>query len=237
MSDTPRGAENWAKPVSKLHVEDVPDGARNLVEGKQLLSPLQGFGKMWQKTFRVRLEGADVTPVEVIRAWKEDFSRFWPEGNEFHAPLTGIRPGEVALIQASVAGGIPLSTGVMVMYANDESFTLMTPQGHVLAGWITFSAAEDDGATVAQAQVLMRAQDPLSELGLALGGHKQENHFWEQTLSNLAAHFGAQGTVETQVTCVDKRRQWANAKNIRHSGAIRSSLAALKPRRKPVPAR
>ena len=80
----------------------------------------------------------------------------------------------------------------MVMYADDESFTLMTPQGHPLAGWITFSAATVDGVTVAQAQVLMRAQDPLSELGLSLGGHSLEDQFWQQTLGNLAAHLGVE---------------------------------------------
>ena len=51
-----------------------------------------------------------------------------------------------------------LSTGVMVLYADEESFTLMTPQGHMFAGWITFSAIEDGDDTVAQAQVLMRAR-------------------------------------------------------------------------------
>jgi hypothetical protein len=231
MADEPRDAAHWAKPVSKLHVEDVPDGARNLVEGKRLLSPIQGFGKMWQKTYRVSLEGSSASPTEVIRQWKEHFPEFWPSGNQFYAPLTGISPGEVALIKASVAGGIKLSTGVMVMYADDESFTLMTPQGHVFAGWITFSAAEEQGETVAQAQVLMRAQDPLSELGLSLGGHRQENRFWEQTLTNFAAHFGVEGAVQTQVVCVDRRRQWSNAKNIRHSAAVRSGMAALKPSR------
>ncbi len=192
MADEPRDAAHWAKPVSKLHVEEVPEGARNLVEGKRLLSPMQGFGKMWQKTYRVSLTGSDPSPVQVIREWKDHFSEFWPAGNQFYAPLTGITPGEVALIKASVAGGMKLSTGVMVMYADEESFTLMTPQGHVFAGWITFSAADEQGTTVAQAQVLMRAQDPLSELGLSFGGHKQENRFWEQTLANLAAHFGVE---------------------------------------------
>ena len=231
MTDTPRDADHWAKPVSKLHVEDVPAGARNLVEGKRLLGPVQGFGKMWQKTYRVALHGSDASPTEVVRDWKEHFPEFWPEGNQFYAPLTGIEPGEVALIKASIAGGLKLSTGVMVMYADDESFTLMTPQGHVFAGWITFSAFEESDATVAQAQVLMRAQDPLSELGLSLGGHKQEDRFWERTLANLAAHFGVEGQVSTQVTCVDRRRQWAKAGNIRHSAALRSSMAALRPRR------
>jgi hypothetical protein len=231
MNETPRDAENWAKPVSKLHVEDVPVGARNLVEGKRLLSPIQGFGKMWQKTYRVSLAGADVSPTHVISEWKTNFPAFWPTGNQFYEPLTGITPGEVALIKAAGPAGMKLSTGVMVMYADDESFTLMTPQGHMFAGWITFSAAEEENGTVAQAQVLMRAQDPLSELGLSLGGHRMEDRFWQQTLAKLASHFGVQGEVQTQVTCVDKKRQWSNAKNIRHSAAIRSSVAALRPRR------
>ena len=69
----------------------------------------------------------------------------------------------------------------------------MTPQGHMFAGWITFSATERDGETVAQAQVLMRASDPIFELGLTLGGHRQEDKFWDHTLRSLAAHLGVPG--------------------------------------------
>ena len=29
----------------------------NLVEGKRLVGPVQGFGKLWQKTYKVRLDG------------------------------------------------------------------------------------------------------------------------------------------------------------------------------------
>ncbi len=232
-NETPRGAENWAKPVGKLHVTDVPPGAKNLVEGKELLGPIQGFGKMWQKTYRVHLDGATVEPTDLIREWKANFPQFWPKGGQFYAPLTGINPGEIALIRASVAGGIKLSTGVMVLYSDDEAFTLMTPQGHMFAGWITFSSYESAGRTVAQVQVLMRTQDPLSELGASLGGHSQENRFWQQTLRNLAAHFGVDGKVETQVVCVDRKRQWSKAGNIKHSAAIRNGLAAFRPGPKP----
>jgi hypothetical protein len=228
--NSPRDAGNWAKPVGALHVDQVSAGTRNLVDGKRLVGPLQGFGKMWQKTYRARLEGAERAPAEVIREWKHHFPHFWPEGNAFYPPLTGIAPGEIALIEASVAGGLRLSTGVMVMYADEESFTLITPQGHPLAGWVTFSATMTDGVTTAQAQVLMRAQDPLSELGLSLGGHGQEDQFWQQTLSNLAAHLGAETVVETLVTCVDKKRQWSKAGNVRHSSALRFPVATRKPR-------
>jgi hypothetical protein len=106
----------------------------------------------------------------------------------------------------------------------------MTPEGHMFAGWITFSSFDDDGATAAQAQVLMRAQDPLGELGLALGGHRKENRFWERTLANLATRLGSEGAeVTTRVVCVDRRRQWSRAKNVRHSVAIRSTLHMMKP--------
>ena len=156
----------------------------------QLTSPIQGFGKMWQKTYLVRLPSERVAPTDLIATWRKDFGEFWPPGNHFYAPLTGIEPGDVALLNMRMPGGIKLSTGVMVLYADEESFTLMTPQGHMFAGWITFSASQQDDETVVQTQVLMRASDPIFELALMMGGHRQENRFWSETLGNLAAHFG-----------------------------------------------
>jgi hypothetical protein len=223
----PRNAASWARQVTKLKVGEVPSEALNRnVEGRRVMSPIQGFGKMWQKTYRVRLTGATVTPAEVIGEWKANFASFWPERNWFYGPLTGIEPGEVAVLNMTMPGRLKLSTGVLVLYADDESFTFMTPQGHIFAGWITFSAAEDDGVTTAQVHILMRAQDPLSELGAAFGGHKMENTFWEQTLKALARHFGVEGEVDAHVTCVDSRRQWSRAGNIWHSAAIRSGMYA-----------
>ena len=231
MTETPRDAGNWAKPVSTLTVHDVPEGAPNLVEGKRLLSPVQGFGKMWQKTYAVRLHGITTSPQKVIATWRDNFATFWPRGNDFYPPLTGLEPGEVALIKTAGPAGMKFKTGVMVLYADEESFTLMTPEGHMFAGWVTFSAHDLDGTTVAQTQVLMRAQDPISEMGLAFGGHRMENRFWEQTLANLAQHLGAEGEVSTTVTCVDRKRQWSQAKNVRNSVAIRSTMHMFRPGR------
>jgi hypothetical protein len=67
-ADAPRDAEHWAKLVSTLDVTNAPEGAVNInVTGKSLVSPIQGFGKMWQKTYKVPLDGAEITPVEVIK--------------------------------------------------------------------------------------------------------------------------------------------------------------------------
>ncbi len=222
----PRDLAYWAEYVGTLKVGTLPPGAVNLnVDGRRVMSPLQGFGPMWQKTYRLRLDGASVSPAEVIAVWKQNFPSFWPRGNRFYGPITGIAPGEVALLNLR-AGGMPLSTGVLVLYADDESFTLMTPQGHMFAGWITFSAFDDDGTTVAQAQVLMRANDPIYELGLRLGGHRQEDRFWAYTLKSLGAHFGVQGAVQTETVCIDRRLQWSYARNIWQNAAMRTTLTA-----------
>jgi len=221
----PRDAVYWARYAETLKVSGVAEGATNInVEGRRAVGPLQGFGKMWQKTYRVRLGGVDASPAEVIQTWKENYKDFWPEGNVFYAPLAGITPGEVALISGSLPGGVKLSTGVMVLYADDESFTLMTPQGHPFSGWITFSSFEEDGATIAQAQVLMRANDPLYEVGLRMGGHKMEDEMWQKTLANLAVHFGARDPVETNLVCVDPKLQWRHYRNVWHNAGIRSAL-------------
>ncbi len=224
----PRDAAYWAQQASIFKVTYAPSGALNLnVDGRQGLSPLQGFGQMWQKTYRVRLEGVNVEPTEVIKTWKENFPTFWPKGNRFYAPLTGIAPGEIALLNLSTLGGIPLSTGVLVLYADDESFTLMTPQGHIFAGWITFSSYDVDGCTVAQAQVLIRANDPAYELGFRLGGAKKEDKFWQQTLTSVAEYFGVKAEVQTQRTCVDPKLQWSQAMNIWQNSAIRTTLYTI----------
>jgi hypothetical protein len=224
-SSRPRDAAYWAEPVSRIKLSRLPSGAISLnVEGRHLTGPLQGFGQMWQKTYRVRLSGVSVTPTEVIKVWKENFPSFWPRGNRFYRPLTGIVPGEIAVLNLAAPGGMHLSTGVMVIYADDESFTFMTPEGHLLSAWITFSAYEEDGCTVAQAQALLRATDPLSELGLRLGGHRIEDNFWHHTLRSLAAHFGVQGQVQQHITCVDPKFQWSGVKNIWYNSMIRTTL-------------
>jgi hypothetical protein len=224
----PRDQESWARPVDKLTTTAKGAGS-DTVTGKRVAGPVQGFGQMWQKTFSVRLPGDEHAPEAVVAHWKEKFPTFWPKGATFYAPLSGIAPGEVALLEVPPVPGAPvkMSTGVMVIYADRESFTFMTPEGHIFAAWITFSAERDgdvDGATVAQVRALLRASDPLFEAMLMAGGHGQENRHWEGTLRNLAARFEATGTPTTEQVCVDRKRQWRQAGNIRHNAAIRSGL-------------
>jgi hypothetical protein len=228
---TPRDASYWAKHVTTLRVGEVPAEAINLnVTGKRVVGPLQGFGRLWQKTYRVELPGVAMTPAEVIAVWKQSFATFWPPSGHFYGPLTSIAPGDVAVLNLSVGGGVKLSTGVLVLYADEESFTFMTPEGHIFAAWITFSAAAGapDGPTAAQVQVLLRANDPLYELGMPIVVQRREDRFWQQTLVNLARHLGvAEPQVSTVAVCVDRKRQWSHAGNVWHNAGVRTVIYTI----------
>ena len=223
---TRRSTDNWAASVRTLRVGAVAEGALNAnVQGHRLSGALQGFGQLWQKTFRARLKDTKLGPAEVIRVWKGEFATFWPRGlgmPRMFAPLTGIAPGEVGVINIDMPGGVVLSTGVLVMYADDESFTFMTPEGHMFAGWITFSAGQEDTDVLLQIQVLIRAYDPLTELFQLLGGRRVEERFWERTLQAVAARFGPpDAVIQTEVSRVDGRRQWSRVGNIFRSSNFR----------------
>ena len=226
---SPRDRGAWARPVERLATTAV-DAPRDTVTGRRVAGPVQGFGQMWQKTFRVPLAGVTLTPRELIALWKERFPTFWPKIGRFYAPLAGITPGEVALLDIAPVPGAPVrfSTGVLVIYADDESFTFMTPEGHTLSAWITFSAFEEGGVTVAQAQALERPSDPFDEIAYLLGGNRRNDRFWESTLTSLARHVGvADPRVTTQRVCVDGHRQWRFVRNLRHSATIDSAIATL----------
>ena len=223
----PLDRENWAQRISTLKLSRVPTGALNLnVEGRGAVGPLQGFGQMWQKTFRICLSGLEMDPTEVIQVWKSSFPQFVPKNQRFYPSLDGIKPGQIILLNVSQTG-LPVSTGMVVLYADEESFTLMTPQGHPESGWVTFSVALEEEGLVCQVQTLSRANDPLYEIGFRLFASNSQNHFWTHVLESLAAHLGVKGKVEMSKVCLDPRCQWSEAKNIWHNAAIRTVFYRL----------
>ena len=68
----PRDVASWARKIDRLEV-DPREGVRGTnVAGRRLTGPVQGFGKMWQKTYRMNA-GPDITPEQAIATWREHF--------------------------------------------------------------------------------------------------------------------------------------------------------------------
>jgi len=222
MSEQPeRDAANWASKVERLHVtEDLRRHGYN-VEGRRVAGPQQGFGRLWQRTSMARL-GEAVTPEALVADWRANFGSYWPSTAHFHGGIGGIQPGDVTPLTAG-----PMTTGILVLYADETSFTFLTPEGHMFAGMITFSASIVDGGTCARIDILLRMADPLVEAAWPVV-HPAEDRFWAGTLRNLAAAHGVSRVrVEQTTTLVDGRRLWRNWGNVFHNAAIHSAWHAV----------
>ena len=85
--------EGWAKPVRTLDASAVEPGGPGInVSGRRPTSPIQGFGRMWQKTYRIALTGCSATPREVIGRVEAELRQLLAQGQ----PLLRAAGGHLA---------------------------------------------------------------------------------------------------------------------------------------------
>jgi anti-anti-sigma regulatory factor len=221
------GLENfssWAQPVSELFVPEMPKEARNLnVRGLRAVGPVNGFGRLVRKVFSMNMGDPSVSPEEAIAALKDNFPAFQPSFNRFYPSPGGIRAGEVVLIDSSTPGG-PVSTGVMIMYADERSFTFNTPQGHPECGFVSFSAHEGSRGTTVRILGLARAGDPIYEAAFRSIGSRIQTRIWTHVLTSLALHFGVPAETTLDEECVDKTIRWSQIGNLYYNAQIRTLI-------------
>jgi hypothetical protein len=228
--NAPRDVGNWAVNVERLTVPAESSRYGYNIEGKRVSGPQQGFGRMWQRTYAADLGNA-ATPEAVIADWRANFGSYWPRAARFYGSSPVIQPGDVAPL--SSAG---FTSGILVVYADDTSFTFLTPEGHMFAAMITFSSERSEGhradgqgaqSTLARIRILLRCSDPIFEAMWPLL-RPGESYMWTHTLRSVAAAHGVvDPTLSEQTECVDRRRQWKNWRNVRDNAVIRTGWHAV----------
>ncbi|MBN2240743.1 MAG: STAS domain-containing protein [Dehalococcoidales bacterium] len=212
----------WSPMIEHIELGEKPAGAllKNM-KNRKVVGPLQGFGALWQKTYSLIVTRPDTGPVEVMAALKQHFPEFQPKYNRFYPTSKGIQPGENVFIDSSTPGGI-VSTGVTVLYADDTSFSLITPEGHPEAGWVTFSASQKEEAVLVKIQGLASASDPVYELAFRMIGAKFQENIWKHVLGKLAKHLDTEDNVKMNKVIIDKSLHWNRSVNIRKNAQLRS---------------
>ncbi|MGC8907118.1 MAG: FAD-dependent oxidoreductase [Desulfomonilaceae bacterium] len=214
----------WAKPVDALSVPEMPLEARNLnVNGLRAVGPVNGFGPLWQKTFQLFIQDSSVAPEEAIARLKKNFPRYQPSFNHFYPSEKGIEAGEIVLIDSTTPGG-PVSTGVMVMYSDERSFTFNTPQGHPECGFVSFSASEMDDGVLVLIIGLARASDPLYEAAFRIAGSKIQTRIWKHVLTSLALDLGFPPEITMTQECIDTRLRWSEFGNTYYNAQLRTLI-------------
>jgi anti-anti-sigma regulatory factor len=223
----PANLSCWSPYLKKLQVPAMPAGVINLnIDGRKAAGPIQGFGQLWEKTYKLHLTDIALSPPQVIEIMKANFTGFQPPQNRFYPSEHGIKPGEIIIINASTPGGL-IATGVLVLYADEHSFIFITPQGHPEAGWVTFTAYEENGSTMMQIQGLARASDLIYEAAFRLLGSNLQQQIWTHVLESLARHVESKATVQFSRQCLDYSLQWSRFSNIFQNAQISSMVYAI----------
>ncbi len=212
----------WALFVERLKITERPKAAMALnMNNRRVLGPFQGFGPMWQKTYFVTIRKPGLKPEDVITIMKQHFPEFQPSQNNFYATSRGIIAGEPVFIDSMTPGGL-VSTGVLVLYADNVSFTLMTPQGHPEAGWVTFSAKSVENSIEMQIQGLVRSADPFYELAFRMVGSKFQETIWKHVLTSLSNYLEVDTDVKMTKQCIASNLQCSKIGNIYYNAQLRS---------------
>jgi anti-anti-sigma factor len=212
----------WAPFIERIQVTEKPEGAliRNM-HNRRLQGQIKGFGKMWQKTFWLMIDKPELTPADVINKLKQNFVAFQVPENFFYPTSKGLTPGALVFIDSATPGGI-VSTGIYVLYMDDTSFTYITPQGHPEAGWITFSAKEEEGKIRLQIQGLVRASDSFFEIAYAIAGQSFQEKIWLNVLTQMAKHLGIEDNGQMVKYKPSNSCQWSKFGNIWYNAQLRS---------------
>jgi len=201
-------ADLWPVKLGPTFLKSEISGPQPLnLLGRKAQGPGAGFGSLWQKTYKIRLVSKDLSIAEVVTKLKSKLPEYWPAGNRISLP-DGLQTGAAGIIDLTVPGGLPLSTGIRVLNLSEEAFSFVPIEGHMEAGWISFGVCEEDGYPTVVVQSLARTGDPFYELGFDIFGHRQQEEFWNQTLSALALDFGEKALVEVAASCLDNAKNW-----------------------------
>jgi uncharacterized protein YbjT (DUF2867 family) len=176
-----------------------------LVDDMPEQTPDEGVGKLQRRRFRIDIDGSRLRAAQLMEEYRTRFAEVVP----FEAAAEPGAPTEV-IEGATLTLELPLRGHVQVRVetVDEHAFTLVTLEGHPLAGIVRFHCADGDDARVTfTIDVVERPASRLDQVSMALGGSAAQKRTWKQTAENVCALAGghsATGVTEESWSLTDE---------------------------------
>jgi NADH dehydrogenase len=175
--------------VNVLGIEPTPlaTGLRKLADALPELLPSQGVGALKHKRFWTHIHGSALPAGDLFRRFCEQFGEILPikVGVEPGTPLSLAR-GATLTLAMPIRGHIQ----VRVDEITDSSLTIVTLEGHPLAGAVRFAIEDGGGFVRAEVEVCDRAATRVDHLLMRAFGDVIQNANWKEVLKRIAALSG-----------------------------------------------
>jgi NADH dehydrogenase len=164
----------------------IDEGLKKLVEVMPEQLPSQGVGVLTQKRFWADIKGAKGTATELFESFCERFGDILPipVGCEPCAPDVALKEGSTLSLALPIRGHIQ----VRVHRARDNRVTLLTIEGHPLAGAVNFRFSDRQGGLVRfEVELCDRAATRVDQLMMRALGDRLQNATWRAVVRRVVA--------------------------------------------------
>lgn len=192
---------------TRLGVTPTPidEGLRKLVDSLPEQLPSEGVGKLTRKRFSADIIGSDLDPEALFERFVMGFSRYVPVETE-------AEPGAASVpeLDATLTMELPIRGHIQVRVGELEPrvLTLMTLEGHPLAGAVRFLTEQRGDAVRFEVQVYDRPANTVDYLLMAAGGNLLQNANWVRVVDNMIEASGgvAPDDVESDTEELDEQQ-------------------------------
>jgi NADH dehydrogenase len=162
-------------------------GLRRLLEDMPEQTLDDGYGRPLHRHFRARIEQPRHGADELFRMFCADYDRFLPvKRAEQEANPRQVCEGDAIALSLPLRGDI----SVRVEEASENAVTLVTVDGHPLAGFVRFTWAPAPNGLIFEINVYDRPATLIDTIGMALGGSMAQRSTWITAVERMVETSG-----------------------------------------------
>lgn len=187
----PADAENALTRVFGVEPTPLDVGLRRLADAQPEQLPAHGIGSLKRKRYWADIRGSRFDPDRLLAHVRSQFAELAPSIMDPSAePGTGARivEGETLTLSLPLRGHVQ----VRVVEVEDRRFTMLTLEGHPLAGAVRFQTDDQGGAVRFEIQVYERAATVVDLLMMRTLGELLQNGSWIRMVENVVRASGGQ---------------------------------------------
>lgn len=180
----PAGGENALSSVLHVTPTSLDVGLRRLADMQPEQLPSEGVGTLKRKRYWADIAGCRHTPGALFALFRAHFDDVTPVFVEVGAePATGdlIDEGETLTLSLPMRGHVQ----VRVAELNPLQTTLLTVQGHPLAGAVRFGCEQRGPAVRFQVEVYDRASNVLDLIAMRALGDRLQDATWRRVVESM----------------------------------------------------
>lgn len=183
------GGVNALDAVLGVTPTSLDAGLRQLADLQPEQLPGEGIGTLKRKRYWARIDSCSHSAAELFARFRASFNDVTPAFVE-----AGAEPGSTGELNEgeSVTLSLPMRGHVQVRVAEltDTSTTLLTVQGHPLAGAVRFTCERDEGAVRFTVDVFDRAANVVDLIAMRTIGDRLQSHTWETVVERMVERSG-----------------------------------------------